>query len=321
MNNYFSIALVSSISLALCPYIGLATEVPYHTHSDKPTLLDGVRSSESIVIAEYQGFRKRRKGYFSYYCPPAAKYKLTSCVSGKLLPAKFCVRFEFHDKTNKIKPKNWEFKPSIMPKARSKWIILIKQTIPIEGQFETYHGSFGRIPYSEENLQKVLLCRGKNELKHEETDFETSSKARQNGSNTVNQFFVLERQYLRDNNLDELENLYETVGRTKYRKNQEEIDTKIAKLLYRQGRYKEAKAVMYKHFKKIKNDAIKFEKRKKEGRYPKVRCGNPAIRLAGRVKFIEDLEKKFPWLYPWQAKRILKERDLKFGRASTSQKN
>ena len=113
--------------------------------------------SESIVVAEYRGFE--RDEIMSYYSPPTAIYKITKILKGHRMNPTLPVRYEFHDKTNKDKPKDWKFdEATMMPKVGSKWIIFIPNSVPVDGKFETYHGSFGRMPYKD--IDKVLRILG-----------------------------------------------------------------------------------------------------------------------------------------------------------------
>ena len=155
--------------------------------------------------------------------------------------------------------------------------------------------------------------------------YDGSNSKKSTAQTSFSQFRKLELEFMKKQNWEELERLYETTGRQIYKNNPEVIDLRVAELLYRRGRYREAKAVIYKHITKIKKDSVKFKKdqekaRKrrnilgKKGFSPRFRCANPAIEMKRRISLVQKLEQKCPRLYPWQANKILKERDLKFGR-------
>lgn len=111
--------------------------------------------SECIVIAEYKGFEK--DGMISFYRPPQANFRIEEILKGHGMNKALPIRYEFHDKTNKPKPKDWKFdEKTTMPEKGSKWIIFIPNAIPVDGMFETYHGSFGRLAFTEDNYDKVL---------------------------------------------------------------------------------------------------------------------------------------------------------------------
>lgn len=111
--------------------------------------------SESILVCVYKGFEKDK--FVSFYRPPKAKYKIIEYLKGPPLNKHLPVRYEFHDKTDKGKPKGWEFKGrKSMPKVGSKWIIFIPNAVPVDGMFETYHGSYGRMAYDGDSIDRVL---------------------------------------------------------------------------------------------------------------------------------------------------------------------
>ena len=111
--------------------------------------------SECIVIAEYKGYEK--DDMVTFYNPPKAIYRIEESLKGHDMNKTLPIRYEFHDKTNKPKPEGWKFdEKEMMPEKGSKWIIFIPNAIPVDGQFETYHGSYGRLEYNEDNYDKVL---------------------------------------------------------------------------------------------------------------------------------------------------------------------
>jgi hypothetical protein len=53
-------------------------------------------------------------------------------------------------------PEGWKFsEKESMPKKGSEWILFIEFVAAKNNAYETYQGSFGRQPATEENLNKV----------------------------------------------------------------------------------------------------------------------------------------------------------------------
>jgi tetratricopeptide (TPR) repeat protein len=122
------------------------------------TLLNAFLKSESIVIAEFKSFEP--DGMVTFNNPPGAVYKVTEILKGPPLNRTLPIRYEFHSKINSdVKPADWKWSPALMPKVGSKWIIFIQYSVPIDGKFETFHGSFGRQEYNEQNLDEVHRIR------------------------------------------------------------------------------------------------------------------------------------------------------------------
>lgn len=115
--------------------------------------------SESVVVADYKGYEVR-KGHLTFYRPPKAHYRIVERLKGPPLNKALPIRYEFHDKTNTTKPKGWKFdEASMMPEEGSRWILFIRNGVPVDRMFETYHGSYGRLEYNDDNIDKVLQIR------------------------------------------------------------------------------------------------------------------------------------------------------------------
>ncbi len=111
--------------------------------------------SESVLLCEYTGYEKRKD--ITYYQPPLAKFHIEKYYKGSKLNPSLPVRFEFNEGLEGQKrPKDWKFGEELMPKIGSKWIIFIENAVPVDGMFETFHGSYGRQSYSDETLDEVL---------------------------------------------------------------------------------------------------------------------------------------------------------------------
>ncbi len=126
----------------------------HHDSSTYGLTLDNAFTSEAILVCEYKGYE--HEGMITYFKPPRANYHIEEFLKGPPLNKSLPVRYEFHEKVNQPKPADWKFSESLMPAKGSKWIIFIPNAVPIDGMFETYHGSFGRLEYNEDNLDKVL---------------------------------------------------------------------------------------------------------------------------------------------------------------------
>lgn len=109
--------------------------------------------SESIVIADYLGYDKSPD--IQYYHPPLARYHITKILKGPPLNKDLPIRYEFHDRSKAPAPPDWKFGPDKMPAKGSEWIIFIKNAVPREGMFDTYEGSYGRQPSTEDNLNQI----------------------------------------------------------------------------------------------------------------------------------------------------------------------
>lgn len=129
-----------------------------HAHRSKYglTLENGFAQSESIIVAEYKGFEA--DGIVSFFNPPKAYYSRTDYLKGNIPKNKTIpIRYEFHEKIGENKPEGWKFdEKTTMPKPGSKWILFINSAVPIDGMIETYHGSWGRKEFNEENYDKIL---------------------------------------------------------------------------------------------------------------------------------------------------------------------
>lgn len=109
--------------------------------------------SEKIVVADFVGYEGKNITYFS---PPKAIYKLDRFLKGGALNKTIYLRYEFHNKTNTKRPNGFKFDAKEMPEPGSKWILFIDNAVPVDGMYETYKGSFGRLEYTDENLDKIL---------------------------------------------------------------------------------------------------------------------------------------------------------------------
>lgn len=117
-----------------------------------PTLSQAVRYPH-VVVCEYAGAEANEKS--TYMGGVTAKYKPVTILAGGDLPTTFSVNYQFHDGSGCIVPPNWTFREKVMPKKGSKWTLFLKPGAKIGSSFQTYRGSFGRMPATDENLAKV----------------------------------------------------------------------------------------------------------------------------------------------------------------------
>lgn len=128
-----------------------------HAHRSKYglTLENAFTQSESIVVAEYKNYES--DGLISFFDPPRANFVRTDFLKGHVpLNRSIPIRFEFHEKIGEKKPDGWKFDKDKMPKPGSKWILFINSAVPIDGMIETYHGSYGRMEFNEDNYDKIM---------------------------------------------------------------------------------------------------------------------------------------------------------------------
>lgn len=130
-----------------------STPEEVEVHKLSQTLHGAIRC-EGILIAEYQGFEKSDD--ITYFRPPKAKFRIQRILKGPPLNKDLPVRYEFHDRSKDINvPKDWKFGEDKMPEKASKWILFIEWCHPRGGMFDLYQGCYGRLPATDENLNKV----------------------------------------------------------------------------------------------------------------------------------------------------------------------
>jgi hypothetical protein len=109
--------------------------------------------SECVLIAEYLGYKKNPDVRFNQ--PLQADYRIVKILKGPPLNKRLPIKYEFHDHTNPPTPPGWTFSEKEMPAVGSQWLIFIEHAVPHNGQFETYEGSWGRQPATEDNLNQI----------------------------------------------------------------------------------------------------------------------------------------------------------------------
>lgn len=131
-----------------------ADEVHDHKSRKSLTFLNAFMKSEGVYVAEYKDYEQA--GLVSYFKPPQANYKIVEYLKGPPLSRTLPIKYEFHEKiVGEEKPADWKWSESLMPKKGSKWIIFIPNCVPIDGKFETFHGSYGRQEFNEENIDEI----------------------------------------------------------------------------------------------------------------------------------------------------------------------
>ena len=97
--------------------------------------------SESIGVFEYIGYEHK-----NWADPVKAKFRPIRMLKGPKYGRDLSIYYGFHAKHAKY----------TMPCRGSMWILFIPVAIPTVGMFETFHGSEGRLIWSEETQRKVL---------------------------------------------------------------------------------------------------------------------------------------------------------------------
>lgn len=108
---------------------------------------------ESVVVCEYKDYDKVRK--ISIENPPLARFQCNKYFKGSKYSRWVPVRYRLNDKSNES-GKRWKFSESMMPSVGSEYIIFIVDAVPVDGAFETWNGSKGIVPASEENIQQLM---------------------------------------------------------------------------------------------------------------------------------------------------------------------
>jgi tetratricopeptide (TPR) repeat protein len=140
-----------STAVAVTPTI--VRDVNEGVLGDYSRSIENACRSEFIGICEYQGFDDTHD--ITYYHPPRAHYHIEKILKGPPLNAHIPIRYEFHDRSKGPAPKDWKFDKDKMPTKGSKWLVFIQNAVPRDGEFDTYQGSYGRQPATEEILNQV----------------------------------------------------------------------------------------------------------------------------------------------------------------------
>ncbi|HEY9731216.1 MAG TPA: tetratricopeptide repeat protein [Drouetiella sp.] len=111
--------------------------------------------SECIVIAEFEGLDKTTEKEASWNHPPLAHYHITKILKGPPLNKALPLKYEFHDLVDTKKPDGWKFSQKLLPEQNSSWILFIEFAVPKRGMFETFQGSYGRQPATDDNLNNL----------------------------------------------------------------------------------------------------------------------------------------------------------------------
>jgi tetratricopeptide (TPR) repeat protein len=109
--------------------------------------------SEFICIAEYKGYDKSSD--IRYNSPPATHWHIDKILKGPPLGSALPLRFDFHTPDEKDPPAGWKFDESKLPEKGSKWIIFIEWAASERGLYNTYWGSYGRQPATDQNLNAL----------------------------------------------------------------------------------------------------------------------------------------------------------------------
>lgn len=149
-----TVGLVFLIGLIFMPLLS-GKSLVFAKPMMEPTIEEGIKESKWIVVAEYVDYDKN--SLIGYFHGPAAEYKISQALKGDLADRSIRLRYDFQDGSACIALRGWEFNSSLMPKAGSSWILLLKDKDKTDGLYITYRGDFGRLPATRENLDKVGL--------------------------------------------------------------------------------------------------------------------------------------------------------------------
>lgn len=130
-----------------------ASEVHENVSRKSLTFLNAFMKSEGVYVAEYKGYE--HEGPISFFKPPQANFKIEEYLKGPPLSRTLPVKFEFHEKLGEERPKDWKFTEELMPKKGHKYLIFIPNCVPIDGKFETFHGSYGIHEYTDKVIDEI----------------------------------------------------------------------------------------------------------------------------------------------------------------------
>ncbi|MDZ4836901.1 MAG: tetratricopeptide repeat protein [Candidatus Melainabacteria bacterium] len=130
-----------------------ASEVHEHSSTKSLTFLNAWMKCEGVFVAEYKGYE--HEGPISFFKPPQANFAIKEYLKGPPLSRTFPVKFEFHSKLGEERPKDWKFSDALMPKKGQLYLIFVPNCVPIDGKFETFHGSYGIQEYSDKTIDEI----------------------------------------------------------------------------------------------------------------------------------------------------------------------
>ncbi len=140
-------------------------KAPEINPSDYALSFDNAVKAECIVLAEFEGIDKTGDIHWNH--PPLANFHITKILKGPPLNKALPVKFEFHDNVNPNAPTGWKFSEKMLPEKGSVWILFIEFAVPKRGMFETFQGSYGRQPSTDENLNKLYLLLDKYNMRNQ----------------------------------------------------------------------------------------------------------------------------------------------------------
>jgi hypothetical protein len=116
---------------------------------------DNAIRSESIVLAEYQGYDKNADIRFN--SPPLTHWHIEKILKGPPLNKSLPLRFDFHTPDVNQPPPGWKFDEAKMPTVGSKYIIFIEFAVPdgVKKWFLPFLGAYGVQPATDDNLNTL----------------------------------------------------------------------------------------------------------------------------------------------------------------------
>jgi hypothetical protein len=120
--------------------------------------------SEGIILATYEGVDR---GDFHWNNPPTSHWHREKILKGPPMNQEVPVRFEFHDAVNPAMPAGWKWvEKAVMPEKGSSWILFFEGAYARSGAWDTYQGSYGRQPATDENLNKLYALLDKYNMRN-----------------------------------------------------------------------------------------------------------------------------------------------------------
>lgn len=131
---------------------------PIRIDRSRLNIEDAFKRSEGIYVCAYKDYELRfpYQTTVTFFKPPVARFATIERIKGPDLGSDLPVRFEFHCRVGEPKPERWKFNEMMMPAAGSKWILFIPNCVAIEDQYQTYHGRYGIMEYTDENYGKLM---------------------------------------------------------------------------------------------------------------------------------------------------------------------
>lgn len=142
--QWFSMKWLTQILvITLLPALALAKPMP------AASLEEGLTQSPYVVVATFESIDSRGADFLR---GTESQFIVTQVLKGKIPKGPLTLSYSFHDNTPCLPIKGWKISQETLPQKGSKWILILSNKDP---KASTYRGSFGRLPYTKQNLNKV----------------------------------------------------------------------------------------------------------------------------------------------------------------------